>query len=123
MANYPGGTSVQNVRHWAQMIRRNLFSMYSFGSKSKNMQHYNQTEPPMYPIAQYPTTLPTAIIYGGTDKLANKNDVENLIQQLPAKPVITKYLAPYAHMDFPWGLTAIADFGSEVMMMMKKYNV
>lgn len=122
IANYPGGTSVQNVRHWAQMIRHNEFRMYSFGSKAKNMQHYNATEPPMYNINAYPTTLPTAVIYGGVDKLADKADVEALIAQLPARPVLTKLIPAYAHMDFPWGIESINDFGQEVLMMMTKYQ-
>lgn len=123
VANYPAGTSVRNVRHWAQMVRHNTFSMYSYGSKSANLAVYGTPEPPAYNIGAFPTNLPLAIIYGGVDKLAAPSDVENLIRILPVKPTLVKLLPAYAHMDFPWAKTSGVDLGPEVLAMMQKFNI
>ena len=43
----PGGTSVQNVHHWVQMIKDPTFRMLDWGTAG-NIQHYGQANPPVY---------------------------------------------------------------------------
>lgn len=87
-ANEPGGTGVQNIKHWAQMARNDLFQMYDYGTEG-NLQHYGQKTAPIYDISRYPTVrhmwlifairlsswalqaVPLAMYTGGVDELAD----------------------------------------------------
>ena len=69
----PSGTSVQNMVHWCQGMRHNVFEMYDYGTRLKNMKHYNQTTPPAYKLAD--VNVPTVLLSGGHDYLADQKDV------------------------------------------------
>jgi lysosomal acid lipase/cholesteryl ester hydrolase len=101
----PAGTSVRNMQHWSQLCKHNVFQHYDYGSKKTNMQHYNQSTPPAYKLAD--VTVPTALFTGGQDALADPKDVAQLIQALPSSTVIAHLDVPsYAHLDFAWGYDA-----------------
>jgi len=59
----PAGTSVQNMVHFAQMVRDDQFQMYDYGSASANQQHYGQPTPPNYNLGN--VQVPTALFSGG----------------------------------------------------------
>lgn len=60
-AHLPAGTSTQEMIHYSQLVDNGLFQMYDYGSASLNMQHYNQSTPPMYDLGNIPSTLPIAL--------------------------------------------------------------
>ncbi|KAH9573097.1 hypothetical protein CY35_02G188500 [Sphagnum magellanicum] len=60
----PQSTSLKNLGHLAQMIRRGTFSMYDYGYFG-NLQHYFKLQPPEYNLSAIPETLPLWMASGG----------------------------------------------------------
>ncbi|KAM9991291.1 hypothetical protein ACTFIZ_004706 [Dictyostelium cf. discoideum] len=117
MANEPGGTSVQNVVHWAQATKYG-YQKFDYGLIG-NLQHYGQSTPPKYDITQFNT--PVIAFSGGQDFLADPDDVEWLIPQLKSL-VYYKNLPTYSHLDFVWGETAYIDVYADVVTYLTKYS-
>jgi len=104
----PGGTSVQNIHHWTQMIKNPTFQKMDFGPTG-NLEHYVQVQPPQYNISLIPSTLPIALYSGSHDELADPTDVQALVNQLKS---ITQWLYwnevdKYAHLDYVWATDAV----------------
>jgi len=93
----PNPTSVKNMCHWAQGVRKGTFSMYDYGKKG-NIQHYDQPDAPEYDLTQFPKELPVALFAGGQDYLADPKDVQRLLTLLPVPPFV-HYEETYAHLD------------------------
>ena len=62
--------------HWCQGMRHNTFQMYDYGTRLKNMKHYNQTTPPEYKLAD--VEVPMVLLSGGHDYLADPADVRGI---------------------------------------------
>jgi len=116
----PGGTSVQNIQHWAQAIRTGGFEMFDYGQQG-NMKHYNQSTPPKYDLSRIPASLPMAMYSGSADLLADPTDVANLIAALP-KGVYWKNIPHYAHLDFAWALDAAKLMYGEVLQQLATWH-
>jgi len=114
----PADTSVHNLIHWSQGVRVSDFEMFNWGDAKKNMQHYNQSTPPAYPIKNI--TLPVAFFYGGQDWLADPQDCAVLLSDLP-HVVYDNFQESYAHMDFVWGLDAHQLIYPNVTLLAQKY--
>ncbi|KAL6061437.1 hypothetical protein STEG23_033204, partial [Scotinomys teguina] len=93
----PAGTSVRSILHFSQGIRTGLFQAYNWGSESLNMQHYNQSTPPIYEVENM--KVQTAIWSGARDILANPIDVKNLVAKT-YNLVYHKKIDDYNHLDF-----------------------
>jgi pimeloyl-ACP methyl ester carboxylesterase len=118
----PGGTSTSNLIHWAQEVDSNNFQMHDFGP-TINIEFYHQLTPPMYNLSAYPATLPTVLVSGGVDALADPTDVARLVAELPAAAVIEHINVPnYAHMDFCWGLDAHYRIYPQILQYIAQYN-
>jgi pimeloyl-ACP methyl ester carboxylesterase len=50
VAHEPSGTSTQNIIHWTQLMKRDNFEKFDYGTAAKNLKAYNQTKPPQYPV-------------------------------------------------------------------------
>jgi len=101
----PADTSVKNMAHWAQGVRRDKWEMYDYGTKEKNMEYYGVPEPPLYYLAN--VTVPTALYSGGNDYLADPKDVERLVSELNPDILIDHIVIDdFAHCDFIWGMHA-----------------
>eukprot|EP00484_Ammonia_sp_Unknown_P019414 CAMPEP_0197041064 /NCGR_PEP_ID=MMETSP1384-20130603/17662_1 /TAXON_ID=29189 /ORGANISM="Ammonia sp." /LENGTH=402 /DNA_ID=CAMNT_0042471921 /DNA_START=32 /DNA_END=1240 /DNA_ORIENTATION=+ len=101
----PADTSVKNMIHWSQGVKRERFEMYNYETKEKNEQHYNQSEPPLYDLSA--VRMPLALYSGTNDWLADPEDVETLRKDLPAN--VTKQditVQGFDHLDFVWGMHA-----------------
>lgn len=117
-AHEPGGTSVQNVAHFAQCIRSGLFQAYDWGEEG-NLQHYNSTAPPLYDISQFPIDqLPTSLYYGTLDELADPTDVAWLLGHLSSPPRFVTELNDYAHLDYVWDILAYQEFYPQVVQLL-----
>lgn len=104
VAHTPAGTSTRNIIHWAQLLRYKKLQMYDYGSKG-NIEHYNSTTPPQYDISKL--NIPTALIAGGNDFLADPRDVAWMEGQLDPKIIVMNiFYDDYNHMDFVWGMDA-----------------
>ncbi|PRP82404.1 hypothetical protein PROFUN_10180 [Planoprotostelium fungivorum] len=116
----PGGTSVQNIAHWAQNVnsKRCLFIVdhtyllsfqkFDFKDPNKNMKMYGVPYAPEYPLDQLTRASgvpPIAIFNGGNDLLADPEDVDFLIKMLPTDnmPILHNFQPTYNHIDFLWG--------------------
>jgi pimeloyl-ACP methyl ester carboxylesterase len=91
---------------------------YNYG-KYGNLQHYNQAYPPQYNLTAL--AVPTAIIYGSADKLADPADVLHTLQMIPT-PVYVEEIAGYGHADFVWGLDAKDKLYPTVSSLLFRYR-
>jgi len=108
VAHEPGGTSTLNLAHWGQLVRTGQFGAYDFGHE--NPKHYNgSATAPLYTITAYPSeAVPTAILSGSDDVLADPQDVQILVRSLPfANTTLVKEINGYGHMDFMWDPNAV----------------
>ncbi|XP_027294811.1 tear acid lipase-like protein [Cricetulus griseus] len=93
----PAGTSVRSILHFAQGIRTGLVQAYNWGSEALNMQHYNQSTPPIYNLENM--KVQTVIWSGVNDILANPMDVKNLAAKTN-NLVYHEKTEKYNHVDF-----------------------
>jgi len=116
----PAGTSVKNLVHYAQMVRTNKYCMYDYGILG-NERHYNQSVPPAYHLSNL--QVPTALFYGGHDFIADPEDVQIILQQVPKSTIIYNQMFPnYSHNDFSWGMNAHLLLYPTVISLTKKYS-
>jgi len=120
-SHFPAGTSAKEIAHYAQMVRTGKDVMYDYGS-SGNMEHYNQTTPPIYNISLIPKTIPIALFSGTQDRLADPIDVKSLTQALGNKVVYNNIQDSFTHMDFTWGLLSQSTIYPKVVGLIQKYS-
>jgi lysosomal acid lipase/cholesteryl ester hydrolase len=119
VSHEPGGTSVKNMIHFAQMFRSKQFQAYDYGSPAKNQLHYNQTTAPIYLIR--PMKVPTAMFWSGDDWLADPADVAFIFDNVQSI-VYEKYIPDYNHLDFAWAITANKLIYADVIGLLHKYH-
>ncbi|XP_041939451.1 gastric triacylglycerol lipase [Alosa sapidissima] len=112
----PAGTSVQNMVHWAQAVKHGKLMAYDYGRKG-NMEHYNQTTPPLYNIQDM--KVPTALWSGGHDTLADPKDISVLLTQIP-NLVFHRDIPHWEHLDFIWGLDAPQEMYGDMIKLMRQ---
>ncbi|MQL78218.1 hypothetical protein Taro_010656 [Colocasia esculenta] len=103
----PHPSSVKNINHLFQMIRKGTFAKYDYGLWG-NLKHYGYVHPPAYDLASIPDSLPLWMAYGGNDALADVTDVKRVIKALRSDPELV-YLDAYGHIDFIYSMHAKAD--------------
>jgi lysosomal acid lipase/cholesteryl ester hydrolase len=63
-----------------------------------------------------------ALFYGGSDYLADPQDVQRLLSELPAAAVVhTQYQPEYAHLDYTWAENAHEKVYGDVQDLLRKY--
>ncbi|KAL0702384.1 hypothetical protein Bca4012_058506 [Brassica carinata] len=103
----PHPSSVKNLRHLFQMIRKGSFAQYDYGFL-KNILTYGTSKPPEFELGHIPASLPMWMGYGGSDLLADVIDVERTLSELPSRPELL-YLENYGHIDFVLSTSAKED--------------
>ena len=104
LSHTPAGTSVKNMIHWAQMANAKSLQMYDFESVEENMEHYGTAQPPKYNVTGL--NVPTVLVAGGHDWLADPNDELWLMQRIVKTVAKFMYIDRYNHLDFVWGMDA-----------------
>jgi len=116
-----GFTSMQNMVHWAQMVRTSEYKAHDYGTNG-NQDRYGSRNPPLYVLDQVvPSNLPVAIFYGSLDTLVSPWDTEDVIADLPVPPVFVKHIYRYSHCDFTWALSAKDEIYPDILNLLKQY--
>ncbi|XP_060520765.1 lipase 3-like [Cylas formicarius] len=116
----PGGASIYQAFHYAQILTKGKFVQYDWGPK-ENLRRYGSKLPPEYNLRN--VTSPVALIYGKGDELITKEDVEILGRMLPN--VVEVYPVPYdkwTHMDFVWGKDIDTYLHHHVIKLLYRFN-
>ncbi|KAK1945507.1 Lipase member M [Phytophthora citrophthora] len=120
LSEMPAGTSVKNMGHFAQSIRKGTFSAYNYGcgclrilgiklcSKRicENKEKYGNFDPPAFPVSSmtYPRT---GFFTGANDILTTSIDIDLLRAAMPNSTVIhDQEVSDFSHMDFTWAMDA-----------------
>jgi len=120
----PFPTSVKNMEHWTQGINNGLFQKFDYGSNG-NMAIYGQSTPPAYSFARYPTNLPTILVTGGIDGLADPADVQQLKSELDSSNVnfIEIHNDDYGHLDPLLGYQAQVSLYPQIIGYIDQYSL
>lgn len=106
----PQSTSVKNMIHMSQLVRKLAIRKYDYGSDKENMKHYNQTRPPPYNLSSIPRHVPLFLTHGGQDFLGDVPDTRHLLRTLvrqhDSDDIEVLYMPDYAHGDFVMGYNA-----------------
>ncbi|XP_074595071.1 lysosomal acid lipase/cholesteryl ester hydrolase-like [Brevipalpus obovatus] len=102
VVRFPDRTSRQNLVHYGQNLRDERFAKFDWGP-SKNMQLYNSTKSPEYPLERIENDY-IALMYSSDDPLATEPDIENLKMQLRVRLMDDDSIThiPWGHRDFLW---------------------
>ncbi|VVC24411.1 Partial AB-hydrolase lipase domain,Alpha/Beta hydrolase fold [Cinara cedri] len=96
----PAGTSAKLTTHYAQLMLKDTFCQYDYGT-AMNMRVYNSTVPPTYDLKSI--QVPITLIYGENDILSVVKDVTKLKDQLPKLMDFFPVDNPYCnHVDLLW---------------------
>lgn len=112
------GASAKDIIHFLQGIKADKFQKYDYGPDG-NMKRYNQTTPPEY----HPQNMavPVAMFYGDNDFLADRTDVQYLLDNLP-NIVHQRELPNWNHVDFIIGKDAHQLLYTDILNLMSKYQ-
>ncbi|XP_034518283.1 lipase member N isoform X2 [Ailuropoda melanoleuca] len=116
MSHAPTGSSMRNILHIKQLYGSDEFRAYDWGSEAENMNHYNQSRPPLYDLTAM--KVPTAMWAGGNDVLVTLQDVARVIPQIRNLRYFD-LLPDWNHFDFIWGLDAPQRLYSKIIALMK----
>ncbi|XP_078166828.1 triacylglycerol lipase 2-like isoform X3 [Carex rostrata] len=90
-------------------FRGGFLAKYNYQNKEQNMEHYGQSEPPVYNISNVPHDLPLFVGYGGQDSISDGRDVDLLLNDLKfhvTGKLKSHFVKDYAHIDFVMGISA-----------------
>jgi pimeloyl-ACP methyl ester carboxylesterase len=118
----PFPTSSKNIIHWAQGVRSSTFRKYDYGTAG-NLQHYGQTTPPVYAFSNYPKNLPTVLVSGGIDGLADPSDVSKILAQVPSgSDIVVINREDYGHLDPLLGWDAYQLTYPDLLKLINQYS-
>jgi hypothetical protein len=114
----PAGSSVKDMIHFSQMVISGKFQKFDYGSPQSNMDHYNQTEPPVYDLGLIKT--PIALYSASNDWLADPEDVQLLRKTLPN--IVDDYeIETWNHLDFIWAVDTKELLYDRMIKLMMNY--
>uniref|UniRef100_H2ZL00 Lipase n=1 Tax=Ciona savignyi TaxID=51511 RepID=H2ZL00_CIOSA len=106
LSHTPGGTSLQNLLHFSQMVESGKMQKWDHWSAKENLDAYGQETSPEYELSNIKS--PVALFVGSLDQLAHPlnfhsyvlMDINNFLNlQIPQ-------LDDWDHLDFLWGKNA-----------------
>ncbi|KAG2788040.1 hypothetical protein PC129_g3792 [Phytophthora cactorum] len=135
LSEMPAGTSVKNMGHYAQSIRKGTFSAYNYGcgclrvfgiklcSKHicENKIKYGSFDPPAFPVGtmKYPRT---GFFTGENDILATSTDTNQLRAAMPNTTIIhDEEISDFSHLDFTWAVDANERVYRSVLEQLDQY--
>ena len=112
----PGGTSLQNMKHWIQIYKAKRAQKYDYGLV-ENLKHYGQTTPPVYDLKKMKGySIPSLMTISDADPFANPQDTLDFVDNIENKKVVNILsLTNYNHIDYFWADSAIQEIFPKVM--------
>ena len=112
----PGGTSLQNMKHWIQIYKAKRAQKYDYGLV-ENLKHYGQTTPPVYDLKKMKGySIPSLMTISDADPFANPQDTLDFVDNIEDKKVVNILsLTNYNHIDYFWADSAIQEIFPKVM--------
>ena len=104
--NEPGGTSVNNMEHWIQLLTGSPFQMYDMGQQP-NLRRYGSLLPPLYPLHKLMLlTFPIYLIRGTADSVLTQGAFMHFITYFPSLYLKYMIINGYCHVDYLWAIDA-----------------
>ena len=123
----PGGTSLNNILHFQQIMTNGKFEMMDFGEDNINV--YGQPTPPQYnttKMEQNLKDLNMLFIRGDNDVLANEIDFNRLLSHFKDKidsSLIIKIIKGYGHLDYIWAKDSLVSINRPVVEFFNKIKL
>jgi len=106
MAHEPNGTSMQNIKHWAQAVRSGRFCRMDRGKK-ENLKRGGTRRPKAYDTDVLKTLpFPLFMYVGGRDPLTSPRDFAHLRSHFCEDKIEVTVIPDYVHLCMIWGTTA-----------------
>ncbi|KAK9874924.1 hypothetical protein WA026_005739 [Henosepilachna vigintioctopunctata] len=116
----PDGGSTKAILHFSQIYNTGgKFRLFDYGLK-KNLEHYNSTEPPLYPLNRI--KVPVFTYHGSEDFFTDLKDVEELYQELSPQAKIYghKEVKGYNHFDLMYGKNREKDVYEHLLQLLER---
>jgi pimeloyl-ACP methyl ester carboxylesterase len=112
----PGGTSLQNMKHWIQIYKAKRAQKYDYGLV-ENLKHYGQTTPPVYDLKKMKGySIPSLMTISDADPFANPQDTLDFVDNIENKKVVNILsLTNYNHIDYFWADSAVQEIFPKVI--------
>jgi len=113
----PGGTSIQNVKHWIQIYSAKKLIKYDYGSKSENKKHYGTENPPEYDLSKMKNySIKSKVTISDTDPFCNPSDTLDFLKNIDDQSVVeVMNLTNYDHIDYLWSDSAYAEIYPKIL--------
>ena len=104
----PGGTSLQNMKHWLQAFENKKMSKYDFESLIENLAHYGSIIPPDYDLSKMRNyKIKSIVTITDSDPFCNPIDTLNFLKNIKDQNVVEiMSLKDYNHIDYLWADSA-----------------
>ena len=104
----PGGTSLQNMKHWLQAFENKKMSKYDFKSIIENIAHYGSIFPPDYDLSKMRNfKIKSIVTVSDSDPFCNPIDTLNFLKNIKDQSVVeVMSLKDYNHIDYLWADSA-----------------
>lgn len=118
----PGGTSLQNMKHWIQIYSVKRTQKYDYGSKLENLKHYGTINPPAYDLSKMKSySIPSIFTISDSDPFCNPDDTLEFIDKISKKDIVRiRSFTNYNHIDYLWAEDAYNEFYPEILSFLKE---
>ena len=113
----PGGTSLQNMKHWLQAFDKKKMTKYDYESIVENLIHYGSVTPPIYELSKMKNyKIKSLIAVSDADPFCNPLDTLEFLLKIDDQSVIEILsLKDYNHIDYLWADSAYEDIYPKVL--------
>ena len=113
----PGGTSIQNIKHWIQIYSAKKLIKFDYGSKSENKKHYGTENPPEYDLSKMKNySIKSIVTISDTDPFCNPKDTLDFLENIEDQSVVeVMNLTNYDHIDYLWSDSAYDEIFPKIL--------
>ncbi len=113
----PGGTSLQNMKHWLQIFSDKKLLKFDYGSKSKNKEHYGTEKPPEYDLTKMKNySIKSMVTTSDADPYCNPEDTLDFLKKIEDQSVVEVLsLTNYDHIDYLWSDSAYEEIYPKIL--------